>query len=96
VGSPSGEGGGLFGLRAPTDPELLEHIAARTGGMAFIATDKKALENRFQRLLDLMEKNKFEHRIRTTSGVQDRYLAAAVLLFFLEMLLSLTWLRRLP
>lgn len=96
VGSPSGEGGGLFGLRAPTDPELLEHIAARTGGMAFIATDKKALENRFQRILDLMEKNKFEHRIRTTSGVQDRFLAAAVLLFFLEMLLSLTWLRRLP
>ena len=27
---------------------------------------------------------------------EERYLAAAVLLFFLEMLLSLTWLRRLP
>ncbi len=98
VGSPEGElgGRGLFSLRAPTDPDLLEHIAARTGGMAFIATDKKALENRFQRILDLMEKNKFEHKIRTTSGVQDRYIGAAILLFFLEMLLSLTWLRRLP
>jgi hypothetical protein len=60
VGSPDGEmgGGGLFALRAPTDPALLEHIAARTGGMAFIATDKKSLENRFQRILDLMEKNR--------------------------------------
>lgn len=98
VGSPDGEmgGGGLFALRAPTDPELLEHIAARTGGMAFIATDKKALENRFQRILDLMEKNRFEHRIRTTTGIQDRYLAAAIGLFLLEMLLSLTWLRRWP
>lgn len=97
VGSANGEmGGGLFALRAPTDPELLEHIAARTGGMAFIATDKKSLENRFQRILDLMEKNRFEHRIRTTTGVQDRYIAAAIGLFLLEMLLSLTWLRRWP
>ncbi len=98
VGSPDGEmgGGGLFALRAPTDPELLEHIAARTGGMAFIATDKKSLENRFQRILDMMEKNRFEHRIRTTTGIQDRYIAAAIGLFLLEMLLSLTWLRRWP
>ena len=97
VGNPRAGGGlGFFIQRAPVDPELLEYISAQTGGNSYLATDKQALKERFQRILNKMKKNKFVQKIKTNSGIQDKYIIAAFLLLFLELLLSYTWLRRNP
>lgn len=43
-----------------------------------------------------MKKTKFIHKVRTKQGIQDRFLLFAIVLLFMELLLSITWLRRLP
>ena len=46
----------------PTNPELLKRIASSTGGDAFIATDKKGLEQSMHAILDKLEKTIFEQQ----------------------------------
>ncbi|MDA3862876.1 MAG: VWA domain-containing protein [Deltaproteobacteria bacterium] len=96
IGNPNASSMSLFAPRAPVNPELLEEISSKTGGIAFRATDRQALEKRFQILLNKMKKNKFEKKIKTKHGIQDRLILAAVFLLFLEILISIFWLRRMP
>ncbi|MBU1238279.1 VWA domain-containing protein [Myxococcota bacterium] len=98
MGNPNDKSGGLgfFFARAPVNPKLLEQIASTTQGTAYQAIDKAALEQRFNKILDKMKKTKFSHKYRTKQGIQGRFLLFAIILLFLELLLSITWLRRLP
>ena len=91
----------LFGRRiqhveVDLDEETLQAIADTTGGLYFRATDMTSLQRIFDRI-DEMEKVKVE----TEEFVEYRDLGAAILwpalaLVLAEILLSVTWLRRLP
>jgi Ca-activated chloride channel homolog len=97
MGNPNKNSGfSLFGRQAPVDPRLLEYISSKTGGISYLATDKRALEKRFQKLLDKMKKTKFVQKIPIHKGIQSRYIAGGIILLLIELLLSLTWLRRNP
>ncbi len=94
----AGGGGGFFGMggRSDLDEGTLTAIARTTGAEYFRAADTKALEAVYA-TIDKMEKStakveEFVHR-------DERYhpwLAAGLLLLALRLLLSETWLRRLP
>ncbi|MBN2722790.1 MAG: VWA domain-containing protein [Deltaproteobacteria bacterium] len=99
MGDPNGGNGSrlsLFTRRAPVNPKLLEQISSRTGGSSYLASDKAALQDRFQKLLDKLEKNKYITKYRTNRGIQSIFIMAAMLLLFLGSILEMTWLRRFP
>ncbi len=80
-----------------SDPDLLERMAQRTGGEFYRAEDRKALEERFANILSKFEKS----RVRDVGSAAPKelfpqLLAVAVGLLFLEALLSLTILRKIP
>ena len=78
------------------DEEMLEAVAARTGGQYFRATNKEALRMIYDEIGEL-EKTKIETRVYT--DYEERYpdfLWPAFGLLLLEILLSTTLLRRLP
>ncbi len=91
-----GKRGWWGGRRFRVNPKLLEEIAALTGGTPYLATDQKALKERFQRILNSLKKDK---RVRVES-IPDQHYRAFMLpgLFWLglELLLGLTFLRRFP
>ncbi|RMG18696.1 MAG: VWA domain-containing protein [Deltaproteobacteria bacterium] len=94
---------GLFGKRyqyveMPVNPALLKQIAKTTGGEFYVATDRESLERNFQSILDELEKTKLME-----GGTYVRYtevfplaILPAVLLLFLELLLSATRLKTFP
>src|SRR6185436_3116336 len=65
------EGVDLFGQprfareHFPVNPELLRRMASTTGGDAFVATDKKGLEQSMHAILDKLEKTRFEAQAAT-------------------------------
>jgi len=78
------------------DEELLEEISTNTGGRYYRATDKKELEKIFGEI-DRLEKTKVEsHGERRYTELFMFLLVPALFLVFMEILLSLTWLRTLP
>ncbi|MFW6087809.1 MAG: VWA domain-containing protein, partial [Myxococcota bacterium] len=64
--APVQQGKDLFGRAIfdrgnfPVNPELLAEMAERTGGEAYRAADRKALERSFHRILDRFEKSEIE------------------------------------
>ncbi len=96
------EGTDLFGqphyVRAhfPVNPELLKKIAADTGGEAFVANDKVALERSMHTILDRLEKTRFESLSATMEDLFPFLLIPAVALIALEALLRLFLVRRFP
>ncbi|MFP6685608.1 MAG: VWA domain-containing protein [Polyangiaceae bacterium] len=82
--------------RYPTNPELLEKIAAKTGGQAFIATDAKALRKSFHSILDQLEKTRFEASVAHYQDLFSLFLFPGVFLLGLEALLRALILRRFP
>lgn len=85
-----------IGRQYPVNPKLLEEIAAATGGKAYLATDRRALEERFERILGELDKTT---RRDVASVFQDAYrpfVVIALLLLFFEALLRLTRLREFP
>ncbi len=83
--------------RYPVDPKLLEEIAATTGGTPYTAADVGALRNRFQRILDSLQKDVLPARyVESRRPVQQWFVTAGLLVLMLELLLSLTVLRRYP
>lgn len=100
MGDPSGGGGKggfrLFRMRTSVNPALLEQISSKTRGTSYLATDKQALRDRFQKLIDKMEKNKYISKFRTNRGIQTGFILAAFLLLMGAALLENTWLRRFP
>jgi len=96
------EGTDLFGqphyVRAhfPVNPELLKKIAGDTGGEAFVANDKVALERSMHAILDRLEKTRFESLSATMEDLFPLLLFPAVGLIALEALVRLLVVRRFP
>jgi Ca-activated chloride channel family protein len=82
--------------RYPVNPKLLEQIATMTGGVPYLATDRQALERRFQNILEELEKTRLKDRGVLYAELHPRFLLPAFLLLLLEIALRLTRLRRLP
>ncbi|OJY15163.1 MAG: hypothetical protein BGO98_22205 [Myxococcales bacterium 68-20] len=80
----------------PVNPELLRRIASTTGGDAFIATDKKGLEQSMHAILDKLEKTRFEAQAATMEDLFGLLLFPAVALIALEALVRLVIVRRFP
>ena len=78
------------------NPKLLETIAQKTGGKAFLATDTRALEKNFEEILDELEKTTRKDVAAVFEDAFQPFAALALLLIALEMLLSLTRLREYP
>lgn len=80
----------------PVNPELLRRIAGTTGGDAFIATDKKGLEQSMHAILDKLEKTRFEQQAATMEDLFGFLLVPAASLIALEALVRLFIVRRFP
>ena len=79
-----------------TDPKLLEQIASMTDGKPYRATDTQALGERFQKILEDLEKSRIKDRGILYAELYQRFLQGAFVLLLLEMTLRLTRFRRLP
>jgi len=78
------------------NPKLLEQIASMTGGTPYLATDTRALAERFQKILEDLEKSRIKDRGILYAELYQRFLMGAFALLVLEMTLRLTRFRRLP
>jgi Ca-activated chloride channel family protein len=87
-------GGGRH--RSPVNPKLLEQIATMTGGTPYLATDTRALAQRFQNILEDLEKSRIRDRAILYAELFPRVLWPAFLVLLLEIALRLSRLRRLP
>ena len=87
----------IYGRRTyPTNPELLERIATKTGGEYFVATDAKALRESFHDILDQLEQTRFEASVAHHEELFTLLLFPGALLIGLEALLRALFLRRFP
>ena len=78
------------------DPESLKQIAATTGGIFYQAESNKKLKEIYEDI-DKLEKTKLKVLNYDRHYEAYQYFAlAAFILFVLELLLRLTWLRRIP
>ncbi|MEM1030540.1 MAG: VWA domain-containing protein, partial [Myxococcota bacterium] len=82
--------------RYPTNPELLQKIADKTGGEAYIATDALALKESMHAILDSLEKTRFEASVAHYEDLFPFLLIPGVVLIGLEALLRALLLRRFP
>jgi Ca-activated chloride channel family protein len=82
--------------RHPVNPKLLEEIASMTGGTPYLATDTRALKERFQKILEDLEKSRLHDRGVLYGEMYRRFLVVGLALLVLETALRLTRLRRLP
>jgi Ca-activated chloride channel family protein len=80
----------------PVNPELLKKMASETGGDAFVATDKRGLEQSMHDILDKLEKTRFEAQAATMEDLFPFFLVSAVVLVALEALVRLLLVRRFP
>ncbi len=81
------------GAPVPVNPELLQDIATRTGGEAYIASDKQSLESSMHTILDRLEKTKFTGARATARELFPLFLFAAGLFLLLEIGVR-SWLAR--
>ncbi|MFH0902018.1 MAG: VWA domain-containing protein [Pseudomonadota bacterium] len=77
-------------------PDLLQRIAAETGGRYFNAADTSALEQGFEEVRATLEKSKRRETSKIYAELYPRFAAAALFLLIFEVILSLTRLRRFP
>ena len=82
--------------RYPVNPKLLEQIATMTGGTPYLATDTRALAQRFQNILEDLEKSRIRDRAILYAELYPKVLWPAFLALLLELALRLGRLRRLP
>lgn len=80
----------------PVNPKLLEEIASMTGGTPYLATDTAALAQRFQNILEDLEKSRLKDRGVLYAELYQRFLMVAFALLVLEITMRLTRWRRLP
>lgn len=96
-GRSAGISGGFFRTRYPVNPRLLEEIAATTGGTPYLAGDTPALRNRFQKILDSLEKDRLPARFQVSrQPIHGWFVTLGIVFLVLELLLSLTVFRRFP
>jgi Ca-activated chloride channel family protein len=78
------------------DEKILSKISDMTDGKYYRATDNRALQ-RIYREIDRLEKTKIEIRsYRRHTELFYTYAGLAFMLLFVEILISQTWLRKLP
>jgi Ca-activated chloride channel family protein len=82
--------------RQPVNPKLLEQIASMTGGTPYLASDTRALAERFQKILEDLEKSRIKDRGILYAELYQRFLLAAFVLLLVEITLRLTRWKRLP
>ena len=82
--------------RQPVNPKLLEQIASMTGGTPYLATDTAALAQRFQKILEDLQKSRIVDRGTLFTELYRRFLLAAFALLLVEMALRLTRFQRIP
>jgi Ca-activated chloride channel family protein len=80
----------------PVNPDLLKKIASETGGESFVATDKRGLAESMHKILDRLEKTRFEAQAATMEDLFPFLLVPAVLLIALEALTRVLVVRRFP
>jgi Ca-activated chloride channel family protein len=80
----------------PVNPDLLKTIASKSGGEAFVATDRAALESSMHAILNRLERSKLQAQAATFEELFPWLLSPAVLLVLLEALLRVLVLRRFP
>jgi Ca-activated chloride channel family protein len=80
----------------PVNPELLKKIASETGGESFVATDKRGLSESMHKILDQLEKTRFEAQAATMEDLFPFLLVPAVVLIALEGLVRVLVVRRFP
>jgi Ca-activated chloride channel family protein len=97
AGNDDGEAAGAGGQqRQPVNPKLLEQIASMTGGTPYLATDTRALAQRFQKILEDLQKSHIADRGTLYAELYRRFVLAAFALLLLEMALRLTRFQRIP
>lgn len=82
--------------RFPVNPKLLEQIAGLTGGSPYLASDTQALAQRFQNILEELEKTRIKDHGILWAELYPQFLWPAFAVLLLEILLRLTRWRRLP
>lgn len=82
--------------RFPVNPKLLEEIAGATGGTPYLATDTQALGQRFQAILDELDRSRIKDQKGRPRELQALFVLPALGLLLLELGLSLTRFRRFP
>jgi Ca-activated chloride channel homolog len=82
--------------RYPVNPRLLEEISSMTGGSPYLATDTRALQQRFQSILEDLEKSRIKDRGVLWAELYPSFLWPAFAVLLLELMLRLSRLRRLP
>jgi Ca-activated chloride channel family protein len=80
----------------PVNPELLKKMASETGAEAFVATDRKGLEESMHAILDRLEKTRFQAQAATMEDLFPLLLVPGVILVAFEALVRLLLVRRFP
>lgn len=80
----------------PVNPELLKKIAKDTGGLSYVATDKKSLSVSMHTILDTLEKTRFESQAATMEDLFPLVLFPAVFLLVVEAFVRAWLVRRFP
>ena len=83
-------------LEFPVNPTLLQNLAKKTGGSAYVATDVKALQASFHDVLNKLEKSRFEASVARYEELFPVLLLPGLLLLSLEVILRAFSLRRFP
>ncbi|HMC93853.1 MAG TPA: VWA domain-containing protein [Polyangia bacterium] len=97
AGNDDGEAAAARGQpRQPVNPKLLEEIASMTGGTPYLATDTRALAERFQKILEDLQKSRIADRGTLYLELYRRFLLAAFALLVIEIGLRLTRFQRIP
>ena len=97
AGNDDGEAAAARGQpRQPVNPKLLEQIASMTGGTPYLATDTRALAERFQKILEDLQKSRISDRGTLYLELYRRFLLAAFALLVIEIGLRLTRFQRIP
>ena len=80
----------------PVNPKLLQKIADQTGGKAYRATDRRALEKNFESILEELEKSTRRDVAAVFTDAYRPFAALALLLLLVELGLALTRFREFP
>ena len=98
AGTSDGEAAGAApgGGRHAANPKLLEQIASTTGGTPYLATDRRALDDRFQKILEDLHKSRLRDRSTLYAELYPRFLLVGLALLLLEITLRLTRFLRIP
>lgn len=80
----------------PINPELMQQIAADTGGEAYVAGDRESLQQSFHSILDSLERSEIEDTGRVFGDLYPAFVWPAGLLLVLELLVGGLYLRRWP